>query len=29
VSEGALELDDPPVGLELDAVYAATDLVAR
>jgi Uma2 family endonuclease len=29
VSEGALELDDPPVGLEFDAVYAATDLVAR
>jgi Uma2 family endonuclease len=28
VSAGALELDDPPVRLELDALYAATDLAA-
>jgi Uma2 family endonuclease len=26
VSSGALELDDPPVRLEIDAVYAGTDL---
>jgi Uma2 family endonuclease len=26
VSAGALELDDPPVRLEIDAVYAGTDL---
>jgi Uma2 family endonuclease len=28
VSAGALELDEPPVRLELDALYAATDLAA-
>jgi Uma2 family endonuclease len=28
LSAGALELDDPPVRLELDALYAATDLAA-
>jgi Uma2 family endonuclease len=28
VSAGALELDDPPLRLELDALYAATDLAA-
>jgi hypothetical protein len=26
VSAGALELEDPPVRLEIDAVYAGTDL---
>jgi Uma2 family endonuclease len=28
LSAGALELDEPPVRLELDALYAATDLAA-
>jgi Uma2 family endonuclease len=28
LSAGALELDDPPVRLELDALYAATELAA-
>ncbi len=28
VNAGAVELDDPPVRLELDAVYAATDVAA-
>ena len=28
VSAGALELADPPLRLELDALYAATDLAA-
>jgi Uma2 family endonuclease len=28
VSAGALELDEPPVRLELDPIYAATDLAA-
>jgi len=28
VTEGALELDDPPLRLELDLVYALTDLAA-
>jgi hypothetical protein len=28
VGAGAIELDDPPVRLEVEAVYAATD-VAR
>jgi Uma2 family endonuclease len=28
LSAGALELDDPPLRLELDAAYAATDLAA-
>ncbi|HZA65964.1 MAG TPA: Uma2 family endonuclease [Geminicoccaceae bacterium] len=28
ISAGALELDEPPVRLELDALYAATDLAA-
>jgi Uma2 family endonuclease len=28
VSAGAIELDDPPLRLELEAIYAATDLTA-
>jgi Uma2 family endonuclease len=28
LSAGVLELDEPPVGLEIDALYAATDLAA-
>jgi hypothetical protein len=28
VTEGAIELDDPPLRLELDLVYALTDLAA-
>jgi Uma2 family endonuclease len=28
VSSGAIELDDPPVRLEVDAIYAATDIAA-
>jgi Uma2 family endonuclease len=28
LSAGAIELDDPPVHLEIDAIYAATDLAA-
>ena len=28
VSAGAIELDDPPVRLEIDAIYAATDIAA-
>ena len=27
-SAGVLELDEPPVRLEIDALYAATDLAA-
>ena len=28
VSAGTIELDDPPVRLEIDAIYAATDIAA-
>ena len=28
VSAGAIELDDPPLRLEIDAIYAGTDLAA-
>jgi Uma2 family endonuclease len=28
LSEGALEIDDPPLRLEINALYAATDLAA-
>ena len=29
VSAGAIELDDPPVQLEVEAIYAGTDIAAR
>jgi hypothetical protein len=28
ISAGAIELDDPPVHLEIEAIYAATDIAA-
>ncbi len=28
VSAGAVELDDPPAVLEIDALYASTDIAA-
>jgi hypothetical protein len=28
ISAGAIELDDPPLRLEVEAIYAATDLAA-
>jgi hypothetical protein len=28
ISTGALELDDPPVRVEIEAIYAGTDLAA-